>query len=81
MIDADRLDFTDLEGTEFAAAIDDIESELQAAANWIDDAFGEIEAEASRLAPAHFLKSTVFPAMERVRSLFAGIVPVSVGTR
>lgn len=51
MINANRLDYTDFEGSEFAAAMADIEGEVQAAVDWVEDAFGGIEAEASQLAP------------------------------
>lgn len=57
MIDANRLDYSDFEGSEFAAAMADIEGEVQAAVDWVEDAFGEIEAEASRLAPVRAVKA------------------------
>lgn len=78
MIDTDRLDINDFDSREFAAAIDDFEGELQAAANWIDDAFGEIEAEVSRLAPTRLaaaLCALALQAPTQLASVF-GRTPV-----
>jgi hypothetical protein len=57
MVDADRLNANDLDGHDFSAAMEALEGELNAAVDWVDDAFGEIEREAGRLAPVRFFKA------------------------
>ena len=54
MIDAqtyDGQDMLDTVGDDVAAAFASIEGEIQQVAHWMDDAFGEIEADAPRYAP------------------------------
>lgn len=56
-VNANSLDFGELEHLELTAALDDLEGEVQAAVDWMDDAFGEIEAELGRLAPIRAAKA------------------------
>ena len=48
---AKGLNAGEIEGSEFAELMDDLRGEMQIAVDWIDGAFGEIEAEAVRLGP------------------------------
>lgn len=51
MADAKRLNANDLEVEEFAMTLGSLASDLHVAVDWVDDAFGEIERGAARLAP------------------------------
>lgn len=54
---ASNLDAIDLHGNDFVDLMDEIRGEMQIAVDWIDGAFGEIEAEASKFAPIRALRA------------------------
>ncbi len=62
MAEANTLELADLEGDEVFATFADIGDEIQAVAHWVDDAFGGIEAEAAKFAPAAAIR-TLFASL------------------
>ncbi len=53
---ASDLDAVDLHGNDFVDLMDELCGEMQIAVDWIDGAFGEIEAEAAKFAPIRALR-------------------------
>jgi len=55
--EVERLNASEIDGYEFVELMDELCGEMQVAVDWIDVAFGELEADATKFGPVAALRT------------------------